>query len=141
MRLDGQQIAYYHFERHFGSGGTGDVYLAIDSRTQQQVAIKVLQEEVSAYPSDANRRAEKFRYEAAAIARLKHPHIVISQPFYLHQKDTRRLLLVRPLWLPVAESASLPRDKRHPYHRFRNGARNGNKQFVVRLSAFFHLFI
>lgn len=76
MRLDGQQIGRYHFERYLGSGGMGDVYLATDPRIQQQVAVKVLQEEASAYPSNSNAAAEKFRHEASAIARLRHPHIV-----------------------------------------------------------------
>jgi eukaryotic-like serine/threonine-protein kinase len=77
MRLEGKQIGRYRFERLIGRGGMGEVYLAVDPRIQQQVAVKVLQAEMSAYPSaNVAREAERFRREASAIANLRHPHIV-----------------------------------------------------------------
>lgn len=77
MRLEGKQIGRYRFEQLIGRGGMGEVYLAVDPRIQQQVAVKVLQAEMSAYPSaNVAREAERFRREASAIANLRHPHIV-----------------------------------------------------------------
>lgn len=77
MRLEGKQIGRYRFERLVGRGGMGEVYLAVDPRIQQQVAVKVLQAEMSAYPTmNVAREAERFRREASAIANLRHPHIV-----------------------------------------------------------------
>jgi serine/threonine protein kinase len=77
MRLEGQQIGRYRFERIIGRGGMGEVYLAVDPRIQQQVAVKVLQAETSIYPtSNVANEAERFRREASAIANLRHPNIV-----------------------------------------------------------------
>ncbi len=77
MRLEGKQIGRYRFEQLIGRGGMGEVYLAVDPRIQQQVAVKVSQAETSVYPAtNVAREAERFRREASAIANLRHPHIV-----------------------------------------------------------------
>jgi eukaryotic-like serine/threonine-protein kinase len=77
MRLEGKQIGRYRFEQLIGRGAMGEVYLAVDPRIQQQVAVKVSQVETSAYPAtNVAREAERFRREASAIANLRHPHIV-----------------------------------------------------------------
>jgi serine/threonine protein kinase len=51
MRLEGKQIGRYRFEQLIGRGAMGEVFLAIDPRIRQQVAVKVLQAEPSAYPA------------------------------------------------------------------------------------------
>jgi serine/threonine protein kinase len=77
MRLEGKQIDRYLFEQLIGRGAMGEVYLAIDPRIRQQVAVKVLQAEPSVYPAtNVTHEAERFRQEASAIANLRHPHIV-----------------------------------------------------------------
>ncbi len=77
MPLEGKQIGRYRFEQLIGRGAMGEVYLAVDPRIQQQVAVKVLQAEPSVYPAtNVAREAERFRREASAIANLRHPHIV-----------------------------------------------------------------
>src|SRR6266481_5492376 len=77
MRFEGKQIGRYRFEQLIGRGGMGEVYLAVDPRIQQQVAVKVSQAETSVYPAtNVAREAERFRREASAIANLRHPHIV-----------------------------------------------------------------
>jgi len=50
-RLEGKQIGRYRFEQLIGRGAMGEVYLAVDPRIQQQVAVKVLQAEPSVYPA------------------------------------------------------------------------------------------
>src|SRR5436305_861637 len=77
MRLEGQQIGRYYFKQFIGTGGTGDVYLAEDPRIQQQVAIKVIQiGGLTFSPVKQGDNLASFRQEAAAIAKLNHPHIV-----------------------------------------------------------------
>ncbi|MBX3436751.1 MAG: protein kinase [Planctomycetaceae bacterium] len=55
-----------------GVGGMGTVFLAIDTRQQTEVALKVLAEK---FKHDAGMRA-RFRLEARAGLRLQHPKIV-----------------------------------------------------------------
>src|SRR3981081_3909409 len=52
MALEGQSIGRYQLSHLLGSGGMGEVYLAIDVPVHRQVAIKVMRSEVSAYPND-----------------------------------------------------------------------------------------
>lgn len=78
MALEGQSIGRYQLSHLLGSGGMGEVYLAIDVPVHRQVAIKVMRSEVSAYPNDtaSNDAARLFQREVKAIANLDHPHIL-----------------------------------------------------------------
>jgi eukaryotic-like serine/threonine-protein kinase len=101
MRLEGKQIGRYRFEQLIGRGAMGEVFLAIDPRIRQQVAVKVLQAEPSAYPAtNVAHEAERFRREASAIANLRHPHIV---PLYDYDEtsidDTAITYLVIPYYI------------------------------------------
>lgn len=67
----GQTLGHYGIIRPLGEGGMGEVYLAEDPRLKREVAIKVLPESVSKDPE----RLKRFRREAEAAARLRHPNI------------------------------------------------------------------
>ena len=67
----GQTTGHYTILRPLGKGGMGEVYLAEDTRLRREVAIKVLPESVSKDPD----RLKRFRREAEAAAKLKHPNI------------------------------------------------------------------
>jgi serine/threonine-protein kinase len=62
----------YRLEARIGAGGMSTVYRAFDETLERQVAIKLLNREVS---SDSD-ELERFRREARAVAQLSHPHIV-----------------------------------------------------------------
>ena len=62
----------YRLEARIGSGGMSTVYRATDETLQRQVAIKLMNREVT---SDSD-QLERFRREARAVAQLSHPHIV-----------------------------------------------------------------
>lgn len=64
-------IGPYKIERELGRGGMGEVFLAIDTRLDRQVAIKALPEHLAA---DAVRLA-RFEREAKLLASLSHPGI------------------------------------------------------------------
>jgi serine/threonine-protein kinase len=66
-----ESIAHYRLIKKLGAGGMGDVYLALDTKLDRQVAIKVLPPE-SLAQEHLKRRLLR---EAQAAARLDHPNI------------------------------------------------------------------
>ena len=65
----GSEVAHYRLERHLGSGGMGDVFLARDTRLDRLVAVKFLNR-----PPDSETK-RRLMSEARAIAALDHPAI------------------------------------------------------------------
>src|SRR6266852_733132 len=77
MQIEGHEIGRYQILKLIGHGANGDVFLAEDPRIQQQVAIKIFQNDPS--PGGKSKTSDNlaiFREEARAIDRLKHPRIV-----------------------------------------------------------------
>jgi WD40 repeat protein/serine/threonine protein kinase len=70
--ISGQRIGHYNVERKIGSGGMGDVYLAVDGKLGRRVAIKILPEE---FTLDED-RLDRFQLEARAASALSHPNIL-----------------------------------------------------------------
>ena len=66
------QLGPYKIIALIGAGGMGEVYRAHDTRLRRDVALKVLQESLTA-DSD---RLRRFEQEARAVAALNHPNIV-----------------------------------------------------------------
>src|SRR6266478_314095 len=64
-------IAHYRIIKKLGAGGMGEVYLALDTKLDRKVAIKVLQPELLA---EENLKKRLLR-EAQAVAKLDHPNI------------------------------------------------------------------
>jgi serine/threonine protein kinase len=67
----------YEFEKPIGSGGMGTVYRALDRRTNELVAIKVLKFKESDNPTLHQRIIREFR----AASELEHPNIVRALAF------------------------------------------------------------
>jgi TolB-like protein/tRNA A-37 threonylcarbamoyl transferase component Bud32/thioredoxin-like negative regulator of GroEL len=66
-----ESIAHYRIIKKLGAGGMGEVYLALDTKLDRKVAIKVLQPD-----SLANENLKKrLLREAQAAAKLDHPNI------------------------------------------------------------------
>lgn len=66
-------LGRYKVQSLIGRGGMGNVYLALDQRTDEQIAIKHLKPE---YVSDNPEIVERFRREAEILRELDHPNIV-----------------------------------------------------------------
>ncbi len=62
----------YRLVRPLGFGATARVFLAVDTHLERHVAIKVLHPDLMAQPQVRRR----FRAEAQAAAKLRHPHVV-----------------------------------------------------------------
>ena len=75
--LVGKQVGNYKATAMIGRGSMGEVYKAKHPILDREVAIKVLSEDLSAYPELVSR----FRREARAIAHIKHPAIVQAFDF------------------------------------------------------------
>ena len=77
----------YRIERRLGQGGMGAVYLATHLGTQRPVAVKVISPALMANEEFV----ERFRREAHASGRLRHPNIVNVTDFGFDSVDGARL--------------------------------------------------
>jgi len=68
----GSEISHYRIISKIGAGGMGEVYLAVDTKLERQVALKVLLAEVA---NDVE-RVQRFVHEAKAASALNHPNIL-----------------------------------------------------------------
>jgi serine/threonine-protein kinase len=68
----GKTLGHYEILGKLGSGGMGEVYRALDTKLNRELALKVLPADLAKDPDRRNR----FIREAQAVARLKHPNIV-----------------------------------------------------------------
>ena len=71
LALSAELSERYHLERVLGRGGMATVYLARDLKHDRDVAIKVLQPEVTASVG-----VDRFLAEIRTTGQLKHPHIL-----------------------------------------------------------------
>jgi eukaryotic-like serine/threonine-protein kinase len=62
----------YRLDRRLGGGGMGDVFLATDTRVGQQVALKLLKDNLVESPE----MRQRFEHEIAICAALQNEHIV-----------------------------------------------------------------
>ncbi len=68
----GDRLGPYEIVSFLASGGMGEVYVALDTRLERKVAVKVLPE---IHGGDLE-RLQRFEKEARAASRLSHPNIV-----------------------------------------------------------------
>jgi len=80
----------YRLDRRLGVGGMATVQLAMDTRLERQVAVKLLAEHLA---EDASFVA-RFRREALAAARLVHPNIVQVFDFGLDEETHRNFIVM-----------------------------------------------
>src|SRR6266498_2909416 len=87
----GQMIGYYKIVELLDKGGMGEVYLATDTRSGREVALKLLPDSSI---SD-QQRVRRFQLEARSILALNHPNIVtiyeIGQTDSAHYIVTERI--------------------------------------------------
>jgi len=104
----------YEILEVIGQGGMGVVYKARDKRLQRQVAIKMILPGKAASSDQWAHLLERFRREAAAVARLKHPNIVpiftieesATGPFFVMELVTGGSLATRIKGVPQDPKAA-----------------------------------
>ena len=107
--LDGK----YRLERQLGQGGMGAVYLAIHIGTERPVALKLIAPEFMRNEEFV----ERFKREARAAGRLRHPNVVDVTDFGFAQEGTERVAYLVMEYLDgcslgdvLAEESRLPLD-------------------------------
>jgi len=69
----GQTFSHYEIIRQLGSGGMGEVYLAMDLKLDRKVAVKILNDTFGKHEGNLQR----FLQEAKAASSLNHPNVLI----------------------------------------------------------------
>ena len=107
--LDGK----YRLERLLGKGGMGAVYLATHLGTERPVALKLITPEFMRN----DEFVERFKREARAAGRLRHPNVVDVTDFGFAQMGAQRVAYLVMEYLDgctlgdvLAEESSLPLD-------------------------------
>ena len=70
-----QSIGKYELRKILGKGASGTVYLALDTFTGQDVALKVLDPDIVSGPQFSSTHTKQFMNEASLAGQLAHPHI------------------------------------------------------------------
>ena len=94
----------YRLERRLGVGGMATVQLAMDTRLERHVAVKLLAEHLAEDSSFVAR----FRREALAAARLVHPNIVQVFDFGAEESTGRQYIVME--WVDGPSCAEILRE-------------------------------
>jgi len=70
-----RRLGKFELRKVLGKGASGTVYLALDTFTGQDVALKVLEPELVAAPEFDQTHTQQFMNEASLAGRIFHPHI------------------------------------------------------------------
>src|SRR2546421_9241946 len=68
----GTKLGRYEIRSQLGAGGMGEVYLALDTKLDRKVALKILPANVASHRD----RMSRFVQEAKAASALNHPNII-----------------------------------------------------------------
>jgi len=82
----GTKLGRYEIRSKIGEGGMGEVYLALDTKLDRRVALKILPAEVAAHPD----RMRRFVQEAKTASALNHPGIITI--YEIEQIDSVNLI-------------------------------------------------
>jgi serine/threonine protein kinase len=107
LALPAEKLSGHRILNQIGSGGMGQVFLAVDERLGRKVAIKTLRAE---YMNDPALRA-RFMLEARAMAKLSHPNIV--QIYGLGEPDELPHFVMEYLEGRPLDEVALPLSLRH----------------------------
>lgn len=75
--LSGQTLGKYKIDARLGTGGMATVFKALQPNLDRYVALKIMH----GHLAESREFVDRFKREAAAVARLRHPHIVQLHDF------------------------------------------------------------
>ncbi|MFF2844974.1 serine/threonine-protein kinase [Streptomyces sp. NPDC058001] len=76
----------YRLQERLGRGGMGIVWRAADQLLDRDVAVKELILDLSLSEEDARQQRDRTLREARAVARLRHPHLVVVHDVVEHEE-------------------------------------------------------
>jgi len=79
-----REIGKYQLRKVLGKGASATVYLALDTFSGQEVAVKVLDPETLSGPEADKTHLKQFMNEASLAGRLSHPHIAAILEAAIH---------------------------------------------------------
>ena len=86
----GDAIGRYRIAGELGRGGMGVVYHAIDPELDRPVALKVIRLPPDAAPELRDELEKRFRREAKAAARIRHPGVVAIHDWRITRQEQVR---------------------------------------------------
>jgi serine/threonine protein kinase len=81
LELTNRRIGHYHVMEKLGEGGMAVIYKAVDTHSNDVVALKLLRP----FLGDSTRALRRFEREVQALSRLSHPNIVQVLGFGEHE--------------------------------------------------------
>ncbi len=98
VTMAGRVVSHYKILEKLGDGGMGSVYRGVDTMLDRPVAIKVVRANLAGEPG----LIERFRSEAALLAKLSHPCIATIYSFF---RDRDEFFMVMELidGVPISE--------------------------------------
>ena len=81
------QVGKYDVQKLLGKGATGTVYLAKDTFSGKEVALKTIEPEVFSDPEFGTVYRSQFLNEASLAGKLRHPHIVAILDAVVEEKS------------------------------------------------------
>jgi len=106
------KIGKYEIQDVLGKGGMGVVYKGFDTAISRGVAIKAITKS-SLGPGEINHVMERFRHEAQAVGRLRHPRIV---QIYDYGEDEETAFIVMELINGKTLHQHLTQDVGYEFH-------------------------
>src|SRR5947209_4176047 len=104
----------YQMIRELGRGGMGTVYLATHLGTERPVAVKVIAPQFM----ERSEFVERFRREAEAAGRLRHPNVVNVTDFGFAEIDAAPVAYLVMEYLEGSSLASVLSEKGQPPLKF-----------------------
>src|SRR5258706_556504 len=125
------QVGKYDVQKAIGKGATGTVYLARDTFTGREVALKTIEPEVFRDPEFGTVYRSQFQNEASLAGKLRHPHIVAILDAVV-QQDSGYIAMEYveggDLSKHVSRDKLLPHAAFHGEHTQHEGAQNQERE-------------
>src|SRR5262245_66591408 len=98
------RVGKYDIVSLLGKGAMGQVYLAKDTRLDREVALKVMMGSIA----DDKELKDRFEREAKAVARMKHPNVVMVYDYDYHTDGSAYIAMERLIGKDLQKAVRTP---------------------------------